>query len=61
MSFLSFANSLIPLLVLELYLRAQDSKSTAARYSMAGVLLVLSVASGIGIAVAFMGMWRPHL
>ncbi|MFZ6680852.1 DUF2306 domain-containing protein [Undibacterium sp. Tian12W] len=61
LSFLSFANSLIPLLVLELYLRTQDSKSTLARYSMAGGLLVLSVASGIGIAVAFMGMWRPHL
>lgn len=61
LSLLSFANSLIPLLVLELYLRTQDSKSTLARYSMAGGLLVLSVASGIGTAVAFMGMWRPHL
>lgn len=61
LSFLSFANSLIPLMVLELYLRTQDSQNSTARFSMAGTLLVLSMASGVGIFVAFMGMWLPHL
>ncbi|MFZ6658891.1 DUF2306 domain-containing protein [Undibacterium sp. TJN19] len=61
LSFMSFANSLIPLVVCELYLRAQDSKNKAIHFSMAGALLVLSVASGMGIFIAFMGMWLPHL
>ncbi|MFZ6780645.1 DUF2306 domain-containing protein [Undibacterium sp. Ji83W] len=61
LSFMSFANSLIPLIACELYLRAQDSKNKAAHLSMAGTLLVLSAASGMGIFVAFMGMWLPRL
>ncbi len=61
LSFMSFANSLIPLIVCELYLRAQDSKNKAAHFSMAGALLVLSAASGMGIFIAFMGMWLPRL
>ncbi len=61
LSFISFANSLIPLIVCELYLRAQDSKNKAAHFSMAGALVVLSAASGMGIVVAFMGMWLPRL
>ncbi|MFZ6875499.1 DUF2306 domain-containing protein [Undibacterium sp. Di27W] len=61
LSFISFANSLIPLIVCELYLRAQDSKNKAAQFSMAGALVVLSAASGMGIFVAFMGMWLPRL
>ncbi|MDP1977071.1 DUF2306 domain-containing protein [Undibacterium sp.] len=61
LSFISFANSLIPLIVCELYLRAQDSKNKAVHFSMAGTLLVLSAASGMGIFVAFMGMWLPRL
>jgi len=61
LSFISFANSLIPLIVCELYLRAQDSKNKAIHFSMAGTLLVLSAASGMGIFVAFMGMWLPRL
>ena len=61
LSFLSFANSLIPLIVLELYLRSQDSQNITARFSMAGGLVVLSLASAVGIFVAFMGMWLPHL
>ncbi|MFZ6735647.1 DUF2306 domain-containing protein [Undibacterium sp. Ji42W] len=61
LSFMSFANSLIPLIICELYLRAQDSKNKLAHFSMAGGLLVLSAASGMGIFIAFMGMWLPHL
>ncbi|MES2039763.1 MAG: DUF2306 domain-containing protein [Pseudomonadota bacterium] len=61
LSFMSFANSLIPLIACELYLRAQDSKNKAVHFSMAGALMVLSAASGMGIFIAFMGMWLPHL
>ena len=61
LDFLSFANSLLPLLVLELYLRAQDSKNTVASFAMAAGLLLASVVTGVGIAVAFMGMWLPRL
>ena len=58
LSFLSFADYLLPLAVLELYLRA---KSTSARFAMAGTLVILTLAMGVGIVTATMGMWLPRL
>jgi uncharacterized membrane protein len=59
LTFLSFANSLIPLAVLELYLRAQSSAGTRGPLAMAATLFVLTVAMGIGILAATMAMWLP--
>jgi hypothetical protein len=56
---LSFANSIVPLAVLELYLRAQTPSGALSRIAMAGALIVLTVAMGIGIFGATMGMWLP--
>lgn len=58
LTFLSFANSIVPLTVLELYLRVQAPSS---RLVMAAVLFVLTVAMGIGIFGATIGMWLPIL
>lgn len=58
LTFLSFANSLIPLAVLDLYLRAQSSGAHG-RLAMAAALFVLTIAMSIGIAGATMGMWLP--
>lgn len=58
---LGFAQYLIPLAVLELYLRTQQSAGPVGRLAMAGVLAVLTIAMGVGISLAVMGMWLPRL
>jgi hypothetical protein len=59
LTFLSFANSLVPLAVLELYLRVQTRTGAPGRLLMAAALFVLTVAMGIGIFGATAGMWLP--
>ena len=61
LSFLSFAQYLLPLSVLELYLRCGAGGGVAARYAAALVLAVLTLAMALGIAVATMGMWWPRM
>ena len=56
----SFANYLLPLAILELYLRAERS-SASTRFAMATGLSVLTLAMAIGIAVATKVMWLPRL
>jgi hypothetical protein len=49
---------LVPLVILELYLRAKVSNGTYARFAMAGGMLALTIVMGIGIA-GFTGfMWQ---
>lgn len=59
LTFLSFANSLVPLAVLELYLYARTRAAAPGRLAMAAALFILTVAMGIGICAATMGMWLP--
>jgi hypothetical protein len=61
LTFLGFAQYLLPLAVLELYLRTQDRAGIPGRFAMATSLLVLTVAMGVGIFVATLGMWLPRL
>ena len=61
LNFLGFAQYLLPLTILELYLRTQDRAGTPGRFIMAAGLLVLTVAMGVGIFGAYMGMWLPRL
>ncbi len=61
LSFWSFANYLLPLAVLELYLRAGDSNSVPRRFAMAAGLFVLTLGMGVGIAVATKVMWVPKV
>ena len=58
---LAFAQYLVPLAVLELYFRAQRSRSAILRAGMAGTLGVLSLATAAGIVAAFLFMWLPRL
>lgn len=60
LTFVSFANTIIPLAVLELHLRAQRG-GVPARFAMATVLVVLTVITAIGIFGATIGMWLPIL
>ncbi|MES2015392.1 MAG: DUF2306 domain-containing protein [Pseudomonadota bacterium] len=61
LDFLAFAQYLLPLAVLELFLRAQEWNSAAGRIAVAASLVALTVAMGIGIFGAAMGMWLPHM
>ena len=58
---LSFAQYLVPLAVLEIYLRTRDRAGSPRRYAMAGSLLVLTAAMGLGIVVATKVMWLPRM
>jgi hypothetical protein len=60
LSFLAFAQYLLPLFVLELYFRCRDGGNTWLRTGMALALVVLTVATALGTGVATMGMWLPH-
>lgn len=61
LTFWAFGQYLLPLSVLELYLRARDRGRAPARFAMAVGLFVLTVAMGVGIVVAAMGLWLPHM
>ena len=58
---LSFACYLVPLGILEIYLRSRERGDTIDRLAMALALIVLTVAMGVGIALAVVGMWLPRL
>lgn len=57
----SFASWLLPLTVLELYLRAERSKRAAPRYAMAATLGALALVTLAGSAAAIAFMWLPVL
>jgi len=60
-TFLSFAQYLLPLAVLELYFMAQDHAGVPGRMAMAAGLFVLTLAMGVGILAATIGLWLPRI
>lgn len=58
---LSYAQTLLPLAVLELYLRAERSSHAGAHVGMTALLALSTVATGFGIFVAANVMWMPNL
>jgi len=61
LTFLSFAQYLLPLGVLELYFRTQQRPDASSRFLLAASLFVLTVAMGLGIFAATMGLWLPRI
>ncbi|MBZ5538339.1 MAG: DUF2306 domain-containing protein [Acidobacteriia bacterium] len=61
LTFITFAQYLIPLAVLEIYLRAQDRPGVLRRMATAGILFVLTLAMGTGIVVVTMAKWVPQV
>lgn len=61
LSFLSFAQYLLPLGVLELYFQAQKKRDPRAQLAMAAGLGVLTLPMIVGIGAATVIMWLPHL
>lgn len=58
---LNFAQYLLPLAVLELYLRVQDRGTAALRLGTAGLLFGLTLLTAGGIIAATISMWLPRM
>ncbi len=56
-----FAQYLLPLAVLEMYFRASEGKAIIKQYITSAVIFILTICTGVGIAVAAMGMWLPRI
>lgn len=61
LSVLSFAQWMLPLAVLELYLRVRARGAAPAQLALAAGLLVLSLATVAGVGGAAFRMWLPRL
>jgi uncharacterized membrane protein len=61
LTFMIFAQYLIPLAILEIYLRIQDRGSVPGRFAMATGLLVLTLGLGAGIFAVTMAVWLPSI
>ena len=61
LTILSFSTYLLPLAVLELYLRAQDRGSAPARIAVASLVGALTLVTALGVFGATVGMWLPRL
>src|ERR1700722_13204465 len=61
LTFITFAQYLLPLAVLELYLHAKESPGALPRVATAGVLFMLTLAMGAGIFVVTMAAWLPEV
>ncbi|MFO1344269.1 MAG: DUF2306 domain-containing protein, partial [Burkholderiales bacterium] len=59
LTFLVYAQTLLPLAALELYFRAQRSDVAARKWSAAAVIAVLALATAGGVVGATMGLWLP--
>jgi tetratricopeptide (TPR) repeat protein len=61
LTFMSFGQYLVPLAVLEIYLRTQDRAGAAGRLAMAAGLFVLTGAMGAGILAVTMASFLPNI
>ena len=61
LSFLGIAQYALPLAVLQLYLHMQKHGDIAGRFATTALIVLLSVATGLGIFGAAMGMWLPRV
>jgi len=57
-TFVAFASYLIPLAVLELYLRAQDAQTTVPKLAMAAAMLGATAITALGVFGTVTLMWR---
>ena len=61
LTFLSFAQYLLPLFFLELYFWAKELAGQAGKVVTAVLIAVLAIATAVGIFGATMGLWLPPL
>ena len=61
LTILAFAQYVVPLCMLELYLRAQASQAAAPRFVAAASLAICTLVTAAGVGAASMIMWLPRL
>lgn len=61
LSALAFGEWVVPLVMLEFYLRAERARNGMGRYIVATLLAVLAVATGYCVYRAAIGMWLPAI
>lgn len=61
LTFMTFAQYLIPLAVLEIYLRAQDRPGALRRMATAGMLFVLTLVMVAGLFAVGIAQWVPQV
>jgi uncharacterized membrane protein len=61
LSFITFAQYLVPLAVLEIYLRTQERGGALGRFALASGLGVLTLALAAGIFAVTMAAWLPEV
>lgn len=61
LTFISFADVLLPLAAVEIYLRAQERGSARQRKAAAAVIGLLNIAMVVGIFGAVVGLWLPNV
>jgi tetratricopeptide (TPR) repeat protein len=59
-TFISFAQYLVPLAVLEIYFRAQDAEAPG-RFATSAAIFVLTIAMAAGIFAVTMAAWLPRV
>ena len=59
--FAVYGNYLVPLAILELYLRAKASRSSVQKYAVAGLVTLATLVMAVGIFGAYMFMWKAYL
>jgi uncharacterized membrane protein len=57
--FWDFGCYMVPLIVLEFYLRAKHTGSRSGRFAMAGGLVLLTLVMAVGVVGAALILWRP--
>lgn len=61
LTFIAFAQYLLPLAILQLYFHTQDYAGSRGRMVMAGGLFASTLLTAAGIVAASMMLWLPHL
>jgi uncharacterized membrane protein len=61
LTIMAYAQFLVPLAVLEIYLRARDGGSAIGRMATAAGLFVMTLAMGAGIFAVAMAIWVPQV
>ena len=61
LNFLNFAQYLLPLAILEFYLRAREGSSPSAQWAVAATIAIATLLTAVGIFAATAGMWLPEL
>jgi uncharacterized membrane protein len=58
---LYFSVYILPLFILDVYLRSQRSSSAAKKLATAGMVILISLIFMLGVFAATMGMWLPRI